>query len=273
MRRIVIVVVLTVAGALVALYFSGGSKPAPVARATADAAAAPAHVDAAPLPAPQADAARAMDASPAAPLTAATAAGPLEPREPRRPREPRAKPEKDTEPPAKAEPPAPKVPEPQADAGPTPPSKLEKLEPPPVMPERKLGRVTARHRNRMGSNYVLQKVTYELDGQRVFERQDPSGALDRKRDFDAFDKTLEPGQHILVVRLIYRGSGFGVFKYLEGFRFDVHSDYTFTANPGHHTEITVEAVEKGGASIRMEDRPLIKFSSRSVEDRPAAKKR
>jgi hypothetical protein len=107
-------------------------------------------------------------------------------------------------------------------------------------------------------------VVYELDGQKVFEGRDTSGTL---------DKSLSPGQHLLVVRLLYRGTGFGVFKYLEGYRIDAHNDYTFTANPGHRTDIAVEAVEKPGASLRWEDRPQINFSSKSAPEGAAPKRR
>ena len=86
------------------------------------------------------------------------------------------------------------------------------------------------------------------------------------RDLPAFDLTTEPGHHTVVVHLFYRGSGFGVFKYLEGYHFDVRSDYTFTTRSGVRTDIVVEAVASGGASARIEDRPLLKFSSHSSDE-------
>jgi hypothetical protein len=261
MRRFVIVLVLIIVAVLIALglYFGCGRKPAPLPP-QADAAPRPVQVDAA-RPPPQVDAAVAQDAAPKA--TAAVAAVPREPREPR---EPRDKPE----PPPKPEPepkPEPKKPEPQADAGPqkdAAPRQFDKLGPAPAPVERKLGHATARVRNRMGTTFLLQRVVCELDGEKVFER---SGNLSGAKDLATFDKTLVPGQHKLVVRMLYRGAGFGVFKYLEGYHIDATNDFTFTVNPGYRTDISVEAVEKPGASLKWQDKPLINFSSKSTVDK------
>jgi len=108
----------------------------------------------------------------------------------------------------------------------------------------------------MGSSFVLIKLTHEIDGRQVFERSDTSGKLDRTRELDAFSGTLPPGRHTLVVTAVYRGAAHGLFKYHESYRYRVRSEFVFTANPGQRNRITVEVVERGGASTKLADRPI-----------------
>lgn len=128
-------------------------------------------------------------------------------------------------------------------------------------------RVVTRLKNHMGSSFVLVELNYEIDGRPVYGREDLSGGLDRRRDFETFTGELLPGKHTLVVRAVFRGAAHGLFKYHEGYRYKVRSDFTFTVNPGKRTEIVVEAYERGGAATPLEQKPTLKFSYRSMAEK------
>jgi hypothetical protein len=61
------------------------------------------------------------------------------------------------------------------------------------------------------------------------------------------------------VQLVYRGHGFGLFSYLEGYRFKVQSSYTFNAEPGKAMTIKVVGFEKGGLTAELKDRPSVRY--------------
>ena len=98
------------------------------------------------------------------------------------------------------------------------------------------------HRNEMGGSFVLESVAYALDGAPVFTKIDVDGDLDKKEEFEIFNGRIVPGQHQIAVKLQFRGHGFGVFSYLEGYKFKVQSSYTFDAEPGRVTSIKIVAV-------------------------------
>ena len=58
---------------------------------------------------------------------------------------------------------------------------------------------------------------------------------------EIFRGRIVPGKHILAVRAVYRGSGFGVFSYLKGYRFNVQGSTEFNADGGKMTNIRVGA--------------------------------
>ena len=81
----------------------------------------------------------------------------------------------------------------------------------------------------------------------------------------------EPNQ--IAVRLVYRGKGFGVFSYLEGYKFTVSSSYTFSAEPGKVTTVKVVGYEKGGLTTDLKDRPAVRYDvevNRDAAPKPQA---
>ncbi len=85
------------------------------------------------------------------------------------------------------------------------------------------------HKNEMGDSFVLESVAYALDGAPIFTKVNEDGDLDKLEEFEIFNGRIVPGQHQVAVRLVYRGNGYGVFSYLEGYKFKVQSSYTFNA--------------------------------------------
>ncbi|QSQ17393.1 dihydrolipoamide acetyltransferase [Myxococcus landrumensis] len=115
------------------------------------------------------------------------------------------------------------------------------------------------HKNEMGGSFILESVTYALDGAPIFTQLDLQGELGKREQFEVFNGRIVPGQHQLAVRLVYRGDGFGVFSYLEGYKFKVQSSYTFNAEPGKVSTVRVVGYEQGGITTDHKDRPAVRY--------------
>lgn len=122
------------------------------------------------------------------------------------------------------------------------------------------------HDNKMGSNFVLESASYALDGAPLFNKVDSDGDLADKETIELFAGNIVPGNHNLTASLIYRGSGFGVFSYLKGYKFKVKSSYAFTAEEGKVTTVRVVAYEKGGITTDLQDRPAVRYDVEVKQD-------
>ncbi len=120
-------------------------------------------------------------------------------------------------------------------------------------------RATIIHTNKMGRSFRLVKLVYALDGTSVFSRADESGALYKVKNFEVLTGPISPGSHTISVLAVYRGHGYGVFKYLKKYRFTVRSSHTFTAAEGKATRVEARGYEKGGVTTPLEKRPAIDF--------------
>jgi hypothetical protein len=127
------------------------------------------------------------------------------------------------------------------------------------------------HRNEMGSSFYLESVSYALDGAPIYQKVDVEGDLERREEFEIFNGRIVPGNHQVSVLLVYRGHGFGVFSYLEGYKFKVQSSYTFNAEPGKVNTIKVVGFEKGGITAELKDRPAVRYDVDVVREEAARK--
>ncbi|MDY7229008.1 dihydrolipoamide acetyltransferase [Hyalangium rubrum] len=127
------------------------------------------------------------------------------------------------------------------------------------------------HKNEMGSSFVLESVAYALDGAPIFTKVNENGDLDKLEEFEIFNGRIVPGQHQVAVRLVYRGNGYGVFSYLEGYKFKVQSSYTFNAEGGKVTTVRVVGFEKGGLTTDLKDRPTVRYDIEVSRDAPQPK--
>ena len=130
------------------------------------------------------------------------------------------------------------------------------------------------HRNEMGPQFLLESATYILDGAPIYAKLDKEGDLAKREEFEIFNGRIVPGNHQVTVKLVFRGHGYGVFSYLDGYRFKVQSAYTFNAEPGKVTNVKVVGFEKGGITAELQDRPAVRYdvdvrSDERGQDRPA----
>jgi hypothetical protein len=127
------------------------------------------------------------------------------------------------------------------------------------------------HKNEMGSSFVLESVAYALDGAPIFTKVNQDGDLDKLEEFEIFNGRIVPGQHQIAVRFVYRGNGYGVFSYLEGYKFRVQSSYTFNAEATKVTTVRVVGFEKGGITADLKDRPSVRYDIEVSRDTGPAK--
>jgi hypothetical protein len=124
------------------------------------------------------------------------------------------------------------------------------------------------HQNDMGSSFVLESAAYSLDGAAIFTKVDNAGDLADKPSFEIFNGLVVPGNHQISVKLVYRGHGYGLFSYLEGYKFKVQSSYTFNAEAGRLTAIKVVGFEKGGITTDLKERPSVRYDIEVSKERP-----
>lgn len=115
------------------------------------------------------------------------------------------------------------------------------------------------HRNQMGANFKLERALYMLDGDPLYRVTDQDGELDQQEEIEIFNGPIQSGNHSLQVELVYRGNGFGVFSYLQSYRFTLNDDTTFRAEEGKRVTINVTGYERSGVTLELKDRPDIRF--------------
>jgi hypothetical protein len=119
---------------------------------------------------------------------------------------------------------------------------------------------TLAHQNNMGTSFRLIKLVYALDGAQIFARTDDgANSMYKSKTFDILSGPIAPGSHTVSVLAVYRGHGYGVFKYLTKYTFTVRSSHTFTVEEGKALKIEAIAFEKGGVTTPLEKRPAIDF--------------
>lgn len=114
-------------------------------------------------------------------------------------------------------------------------------------------------RNEMSSAFRLTRALVVLDGAVQYNRQDDTGALADQKEIPVFSGSVQPGDHTISVLLNFQGNGYGVFTYLRGYRFEVKSSHAFTSVEGKTITITATALEKGGVTTPLEQRPAIEW--------------
>ena len=127
-------------------------------------------------------------------------------------------------------------------------------------------RAVIRHRNEMGSSFTLERATYTLDGEPLFNKIDDDGSLDGQTEIELFEGSIVPGTHNLSVQLVYRGNGYGIFTYLRDYTFKLRTSYPFTAEEGKVVSVRAVAYEKGGITTDLTDRPSMRFETEVKQD-------
>jgi hypothetical protein len=115
------------------------------------------------------------------------------------------------------------------------------------------------HRNEMGASFYLESVAYALDGAPVYTKVDVDGDLEKREEFEIFNGRVSPSEHQVSVQLVYRGHGYGLFSYLEGYKFRVQSSDAFRTEAGKVTTVKVAGYEKGGMTAELKDRPAVRY--------------
>ncbi len=125
--------------------------------------------------------------------------------------------------------------------------------------------------NEMGSSFKIESVSFSLDGTQIFSKINQDGALENNDIFEILpSSSMVPGNHTVSVYLVYRGNGFGIFSYLNQYKFKVKSSYTFYVEEGKLTKVKIVAYEKGSLTTDLKDRPAVRFD---VEIKPVVEEK
>ena len=117
-------------------------------------------------------------------------------------------------------------------------------------------------KNEMSSAFRLTRALFVVDGAVQYNRQDDTGALADQKEIPIFNGSIPPGDHTVQVVLNFQGNGYGVFTYLRGYKFEVKSAHSFTSVEGKQLAIIATALEKGGVTTPLEQRPTIEWGEK-----------
>jgi hypothetical protein len=114
-----------------------------------------------------------------------------------------------------------------------------------------------RFKNEMSDAYRLVHVTAWLDGKPLYEKE--GDTLAESKDLPIFTGALLTGDHVLTLQLTFKGNGYGVFKYLEGYTFNVKSTHAVSIGGTGPVNIAVVAYEKGDKTTPLDLRPAVEW--------------
>lgn len=117
-------------------------------------------------------------------------------------------------------------------------------------------------KNEMSSAFRLVQALVVVDGAVQYNRADETGALADQKEIPIFNGSIPPGDHTVQVKLKFQGNGYGVFTYLRGYKFDVQSAHQWTAVEGKTIGLVATALEKGGVTTPLEQRPTVEWQEK-----------
>ncbi len=117
-------------------------------------------------------------------------------------------------------------------------------------------KVILTHQNLMGSGFKLESVAYYLDGAPIYGKIDMEGDLNTDKVLEIHNSTISPGNHMVSIYMVYRGDS-SVFKYVQGVQVKLKSSYSFKAEEGKLSTISVRGVDNGGVLTPFAERPAV----------------
>ncbi|MBU1222163.1 hypothetical protein KKF34_09740 [Myxococcota bacterium] len=118
------------------------------------------------------------------------------------------------------------------------------------------------HKNEMGGVYRLVRLRYFIDDKLVQSFSDVNSKDKKqlsKKSIDVFSDHITPGNKRIRVFITYLGNGYGLFKYVKEWKWEINNSYSFTVEPGKSYILTVIGKEKGNMTTPLDERPMIKF--------------
>ena len=119
-------------------------------------------------------------------------------------------------------------------------------------------------KNEMSSAFRLVRASVTLDGTMQYNRQDDTGALAEQKEIAVYTGSVPPGDHTVGLQLTFQGNGYGVFTYLKSYKFEVQNNHSFTSVEGKTMQVTATALEKGGVTTALQDRPTIQWQENAT---------
>ena len=120
--------------------------------------------------------------------------------------------------------------------------------------------ISVLHTHEVGSTFKLESITYTLDGFEVYAAlNDQENSLEKLTDASVFTGSLLPGDHLIVVDMVFRGKGYGVFSYLNQYLFKVKSRYSFNVIEGDVVTLKVTSYDEGSFLTPLKKRLRVRF--------------
>ena len=112
--------------------------------------------------------------------------------------------------------------------------------------------------NDLGRGYVIESVTYVLDGKAAYSKT--SEELN-DAELMVFDGVMGTGSHTLSVEMKLRGSSVGFINYVDQYAFNVQSSLQFSSTEGQACIIRVLSESRSVLSYSYYERPNIQFQT------------
>ena len=116
-------------------------------------------------------------------------------------------------------------------------------------------RVVMKNENTLGKDFLVESVTYYLDGHQVYSKKfDGENAMDTA----VYKGSILPGKHKVDMELVLRGDE-GTLDFSHKAKLKYTTSEYFTANEGKQLNIKIRFFDKGGFFTKIEERPGISF--------------
>jgi len=117
------------------------------------------------------------------------------------------------------------------------------------------------HTHEVSGAFKLETLSYTLDGFEIYTGVNtPENDLEQLAEFPIYEGSMLPGEHLLVVDMVFRGRGYGIFSYLNQYLFKVKARYMFTVNEGDVVTLNVVSFDEGSFLTSLRNRLKVKFS-------------
>ena len=127
-------------------------------------------------------------------------------------------------------------------------------------------KIVIKHINKMGGSFKMIKLRYFLNGQ-LLQSYNAANSRDEavlsKRTISIPVGLVSPGNMKLKVFITYQGNGYGIFRYVRNWTWEVSAEHTFSIEAGKAYTLEVIGYEKGNFNTPLKDRPAIKFRVRT----------
>lgn len=112
--------------------------------------------------------------------------------------------------------------------------------------------------NNLGRSYVIESVSYVLDGKPAYSRTTEDL---NQQELMIFEDDMSTGEHTLSVEMKLRGNSLGFINYMDQYAFNVQSSLRFSSEEGQACIIRVLSESRSVLSYSYYERPNIQFQT------------
>jgi hypothetical protein len=113
--------------------------------------------------------------------------------------------------------------------------------------------------NQLDQRFRTVALELTVDGRSLMNCAEPGRVLAARSPQVLWQTTLPPGPHHLAARLTWRPVSYGVFAYLQNYRFESRGSLDAVVPPDRDGTLTVFAYESGGVATPIEDRVRVRL--------------